>query len=278
MVCNKYLFCGCSVELKSDEEIRPESEFSSFLSEGSSPDYSLKIIRTDSLPEKNGDLIFDSPRRKIYYDGDTMIYTSYYNASLGEYVEYGCKVNDSELYINYPDALREVSVFESIDLPSMLLKRGIGIMHCSFIAYEGKAILFAGDKQIGKSTQAGLWEKYKDAEIINGDRAAVYCDDETIVADGIPFCGTSKICKNKKFPIKAIVCLSKGNENKIKKLSAIDGFMKILGKFTYTNTKEYVELISSLAALMAEKLPIYDYSCLKDESAVDFLYNKLSEL
>ena len=275
MASNKYLFCGCSVELKSDEEIRREAEFSKFLSDYSSPDYSLKIIRTEYLPEKKGDVIFQSLRQKAYYDGNTRIYTSYYNASLREYIEYGCKVNDSELYINYPDTLREVSVFECMDLPSMLLKKGIGIIHCSFIEYNGEAILFVGDKQVGKSTQASLWNQYKGADIINGDRAGIYFADGRFYAEGVPFCGTSKICKNKKVPIKALVCLSKGTENKIKKLSAVEGFMSVLGKFTYNNTKDNVEMISTLVKNLVETVPILEYSCLKDESAVNYLCKEL---
>lgn len=263
------------MEIKSDEKIYPEAEYSYFLSDYSLPDYSLKVIRADSLPPKKGELIYESVRQKIYNDGDIRAYTSYYNASLGKYIEYGCKVNDSELYINYPDALREVSVFECMDLPSMLLKKGIGIIHCSFIEYKGEAILFVGDKQVGKSTQASLWEKYKSADIINGDRAGVYFADGRFYADGIPFCGTSKICKNKKIPIKALVCLSKGNENKIKRLSAVEGFMSVLGKFTYNNTRDNVELISTLVKNLVEKVPVFEYSCLKDESAVNFLCKEL---
>ena len=278
MQCNKYVFCGCSVEIKSDEYIRPEAEFSSFLSDYSSADYSIRIIRTDSLPQKNGEEVFVSDRRKIYFDGNTKVYSSYYNVPLCRYVDFACKVNDTELYVNYPGEFREVTVFECIDLPSMLLKKDIGIIHCSFVEHDGSAILFVGDKQVGKSTQASLWEKYKNADIVNGDRAGVYYADGKFYAEGIPFCGTSKICKNKKFPIKALVCLSKGTHNEIKKLSATEGFMGILGKFTYTNTKEYIELVMSIVGKMAEKVPIFDYSCLKDESAVDFLCNELSKL
>ena len=73
MQCNKYVFCGCSVEIKSDEYIRPKAEFSSFLSDYSSADYSIRIIRTDSLPQKNGEEVFVSDRRKIYFDGNRFI-------------------------------------------------------------------------------------------------------------------------------------------------------------------------------------------------------------
>lgn len=278
MQCNKYLFCGCSVEIKSDEKILPEAEFSSFLSTCPSADYSIKIIRTDSLPEKSGEEIFVSDRRKIYYDGNVKTYSSYYNVPLCRYVDFACKVNNTELYINYPGDLREVTVFESLDLPSMLLEKGIGILHCSFIEYEGSAILFVGDKQVGKSTQAALWEKYRNADVVNGDRAGIYCENGIFFAEGVPFCGTSKICKNKKFPVKALVCLSKGSSNELRRLNVMEGVMRIIGKFTYTNTGKGVESVAVIAEKIAEQLPVYDYSCLKDGSAVDVLYNELSAL
>lgn len=159
----------------------------------------------------------------------------------------------------------------------MLLERDTEIIHCSFIEYNGKAILFVGDKQVGKSTQASLWNKYLNAEIVNGDRAAVYYENGMFYAEGIPFCGTSKICKNKKLPVKALVCLSIGNCNEIKQLSSMEAFMNIVGKFTYNSTAESVKRISSLASELVENLPVYAYSCLKDESAVTFLKDELWE-
>lgn len=278
MQCNKYLFCGVSVEVKSEEIILPEAEFSSFLSTHPSADYSIKIIRTDSLPEKSGEKIFISDRREIYYDGNTKIYSSYYNVPLRRYVDFACKINNTELYLDCPGDLREVTVFEGIDLPSMLLDKGVGILHCSFIEYNGNAILFVGDKQVGKSTQAALWEKYRNANVVNGDRAGIRFDNGTFYAEGIPFCGTSKICKNKKLPIKALICLSKGPCNELKRLNVMEGIMRLIGKFTYNNTRESVEKIAAITEKIAQQLPIYDYSCLKDESAVDFLYDELAKL
>lgn len=275
MQSRKYIFCGYSLEIESEECIQPEAEFSKFLSEFSKPDYKINIIRTDSLPPQTGELVFSSNRKKIYYDGNVKEYSAYFNSKLRQYVYFACKVNNSELYIDYPDDLREITIFEGVDLPSILLENGVGIIHCSFVEYDGQAILFVGDKQVGKSTQASLWKKYLNAETINGDRAAVYCEDGIFYAEGIPFCGTSKICKKKKLPIKALVCLSIGSSNEIKKLSSMEAFMKIVGKFTYNSTKETVEIVSSLASKMAESLPVYAYSCLKDESAVTFLKDEI---
>ena len=275
MQSNKYMFCGCAVEIQSDEIIKPEAEFSKFLSDFIQADYTVRVIHTDNLPTEAGKPVFRSNRKKIYVDGDKKVYTAYFNTKLRKYVDFACKVNDSELYIKFDDKLREVTVFDGLDLPSMLLKKGIGIIHCSFVEYNESAILFVGDKQVGKSTQAGLWNKYLGADIINGDRAAVYFENGKFYADGIPFCGTSKICKNKKLPIKALVCLSIGSHNELEKLSSLDAFMKVMGKFSYNSTKDSVETVSSLVGKMVEELPVYSYSCLKDESAVHFLKAEL---
>lgn len=275
MQSNKYMFCGCAVEIQCDEKIKPEAEFSKFLSDFSKADYTVRVIRTDSLPTEAGEPVFRSNRKKIYVNGDKKVYTAYFNTRLRKYVDFACKVNDSELYIDFDDELREVTVFDGLDLPSMLLEKGIGIIHCSFVEYNGSAILFVGDKQVGKSTQAGLWNKYLGADVINGDRAAVYFENGKFYADGIPFCGTSKICKNKKLPIKALVCLSIGSYNDLEKLSSLEAFMKVMGKFSYNSTKESVETVSTLVSKMVENLPVYSYSCLKDESAVHFLKDEL---
>lgn len=279
MVSNKYIFCGCSVELKTEDKLLPEGEFSKFRSDFSQADYSIDVMTTQELPLKNGDEIFVSDRRKVYSDGKIKMFTSYYNSRHRKYVDFACKIDDSVLYVSYRGKLRELTVFDGVNLPDMLLKKGIGILHCSFIEYNGGAILFAGDKQVGKSTQAALWKKCRNADIINGDRAGLKIENGKVFAYGVPFCGTSKICENKKLPIRAIVCLSKGTENRIERLLPLNAFVNIIEKFTYEPWRnEAVEQIHSLVGTIAENVPVYDYSCVKDKSAVDFLERELSTL
>ncbi len=276
---NKYIFCGCAVELKSDEQIMTESTFSLFKSDFEKADYSLTIKKVDKLPEKTGEPVFISNRREVYFDGKKKIYTAYYDVYENCYVDYACNDNNETLYISYSDNLREVTVFDALDLPSMLLDKGIGIMHCSFIEYNGVAILFAGNKQVGKSTQAGLWEKYAGAEVINGDRAALTVENGKIYACGIPFCGTSQICKNEKYPLKAIVLPSKDTENSISKKAPVEAFTELLGKFTYNQyDKNAVENITSLTMRIAENIPVYEFRCLKDKTAVDFLKDRVDNI
>ncbi len=273
---NKYLFCGCSIEFNSDEPIISESTFSIFKSDFENADYSLSIKKVDKLPPKTGAPVYVSDRRKIYFGPEKKVYTAYYDVHQNKYLEFACKVNDEILYISYPDALREVTVFDGLDLPSVLLYKGIGILHCSFIEYNGSAILFAGNKQVGKSTQAALWERHANAEVINGDRAALMIDNGIIYACGIPFCGTSQICKNKKYPLKAIVCPSKDIENSTKRLMPIETFTELIGKFTYERyDRKSAEIITDLTMKIAENIPVYKFQCVKDATAVEFLKNNI---
>ncbi len=277
-ILNKYLFCGCAVELKCEETVIPESTFSIFKSDFEKADYSLCVKRAKNLPPKTGESIFTSPRRNIYEDQTRKVYTAYYDVHTKSYIDYACKVNNDTLYISYPENLREVTIFDSLDLPTMLLDKHIGIMHCSFVEYNGAAILFAGHKQVGKSTQAALWEKYAGARVINGDCAALKNENGKIYAYGIPFCGTSQICKNEKYPLKAIICPVKGIENSVKRLSPVEIFAELLGKFTYNEyDKASVENITSLTTEISENIPVYEFRCVKDKSAVDFLKSVIEE-
>ncbi|MBO5858875.1 MAG: hypothetical protein J6R20_03790 [Clostridia bacterium] len=275
----KYLFCNCAIEFSSDEPIASEGDFSTFLSDFSAPDYSFRIIRTNELPLKTGDAVYVSDRRKVFSDGRTKLFTAYYNTKVNEFVDYACKIDNSELYIKSGDRISEMTVFDSINLPSVLLEKGIGILHCSFVEYQGYAILFSGNKQIGKSTQAALWKKYLGAETINGDRAALTVENGVVYANGIPFCGTSKICKNKKLPLKAVVMLSKGSSNELVRVSGAQAFMSLLGKFTYDVWNEdALNIITALTETVVNKVPVYFYSCLKEKSAVDVLESELAKI
>ncbi len=277
MQVKKYIFCDCAIEIKHNNPISQKNNYSLFLEEFDAPDFSVEVIDTDILPEKIGVCLFKGELNDVYLDGE--IKKTYSAFPIGKEqiaTDFACRVNNEKLYISFSKETNEFLVFEGMRLPEFLLSKGIGILHCSFIEVDGQAILFAGDKQVGKSTQASLWEKYLGANVINGDRAGLFIKDGTIVAGGVPYCGTSGICKNKQMPLKAVVCLSKGVENKLEKLSPMEAFMFLLGKFAYnTWDSSDVNTVTDLLTSIVENVPVYSYSCLKDESAVKFLSERI---
>lgn len=277
MLISKYRFCNCCIELKTEKPLAEELYFSRFrVDSDEESTLSFNIIKTDALPPKSGKEIHSNSRRSVYTDGKTtQYYTAYFDTKLMQYADYACRTDD-KLYIAEKHGDGEMAVFDALDIPSILLENGAGILHCSYVDTENGAVLFTGVKQVGKSTQAALWEKYRGTDTVNGDRAGITIEDGKIFANGVPFCGTSDICKNKKVPVKAIVCLSKSTENKIEKLSPLNAFMALINNFSYNLwDSESVDAITAIVKGIVESAPVYSYSCCKDETAVDFLEKEL---
>ena len=167
-------------------------------------------------------------------------------------------------------------IFEALDLPDLLLKSRKVILHCSFVIVNKKALLFSADKQVGKSTQAALWEKFGAGKTVNGDRAVVGEKNGKLTAWGIPFCGTSGISENSGAPVEAIVLLSQGAENTLRLLSPGEAFKDLIGKITYHQwDMKAAAAAADAVCLIAEKAKVYSFSCRPDESAVRVLEKEL---
>ena len=142
-------------------------------------------------------------------------------------------------------------------------------MHGSVVKYENEGIIFTASSGVGKSTQAELWRKYEKAEIINGDKAFIRYFNDKVMVYGSPWSGSSNIIKNEKAPLKAIIVLEQGKENKIREL-------KDLEKIFLFNTHIYYpywdkKLVNSVMETLNEvlkKVPVYLLSCKPEREAV----------
>ena len=95
------------------------------------------------------------------------------------------------------------------------------LLHGAVLDLAGEGIVFTGYSGVGKTTQAQLWEKYLQADIINGDKLFLRCLDGQTYAYGAPWKGSSPYCLNRKVPVKAIVALRQAKENSIQKLDSL---------------------------------------------------------
>lgn len=277
MALKCYNIAGLHLGLESEDSIRDSEGFLNFYT-AEKPDVLFKIIRSE-LPEKNSEKIFSDDKKAYYADEENeYMYSSFYDAEKREFREYACRVigkNANYLYIDY-DEIWEAMLFDSLNLPDIMIKCGIALMHASFVIYNGEAIVFTADKQVGKSTQANLWREYAGATVANGDRAAVKIKENSLVSYGTPFCGSSRISLKISAPVRAVVVLGQAKENTIKKLSPKGAFMNILGKITYdTWNRESVCAASDIAAFIAENVPVYKFDCRPDKTAVEFLKSRI---
>lgn len=175
--------------------------------------------------------------------------------------------------ISAKNALEESGIFR------MLAEHGGVVLHSSYIITQrGEALLFSAPSGTGKSTQAELWRSYAGAKVINGDRALVKAQNG-VTANGIFFSGTSGICENVTAPIRAIVLLRQSFANELKKVSGKEAFMRLLPQCSYyPKEEENLKLVTGILAEIISAVPIYDFGCVPEKSAVtalnEVLYGK----
>lgn len=168
--------------------------------------------------------------------------------------------------ISAKNALEESGIFR------MLAEHGGVVLHSSYIITQrGEALLFSAPSGTGKSTQAELWRSYAGAKVINGDRALVKAENG-VTANGILFSGTSGISENVTAPLRAIVLLRQSEKNEIRSVSGKEAFMRLLPQCSYyPDEEENIRLVTGILAEIISAVPVYDFGCVPDESAVSAL-------
>ncbi|MCD7827600.1 MAG: hypothetical protein LUG85_03560 [Clostridiales bacterium] len=170
-------------------------------------------------------------------------------------------------------------IFSLIGFEDIAVSLNSAVIHASYIDTGGGAVLFTAPCGTGKSTQAALWETHKNSEIINGDKALIYEKDGEHYAGGLPFSGSSDICKNKSLPVKAVVRLYQGRENKALRLTGAQAYAVVYeGCCRSLWSKSLNQKIASIAAEIAETVPVVRFDCLPDASAVKELEEFLKTL
>lgn len=248
-----------------------------------SPDYVFTFRQTNDLPglmdgsQKIAELLWAHEYRKE--DGTE------YRAFLWKDVYYSalsfCGETEGICYYASEGILAEQArngfeLLMYLCLEKILLKHGALILHSSHIRYEDAGIVFSAPSGTGKSTQAELWRRYAGARIMNGDRSVLRKNKDQWYVYGCPMCGTSDIHHSGKEPLKCIVMLSQGIENIPEKLSPLRAFQRMYPEVTIStwNVKNVDTSIALLNDLI-RSVPVWHYSCTKEEAAVRVLKDAL---
>ena len=170
----------------------------------------------------------------------------------------------------YPECIGPNLILRLTDLPGRVVRQFGGVfLHSSFVDLGGEALLFTAEKQVGKSTQARLWKQFRGAETVNGDRSLLRRLDGRWCACGSPYCGTSKISKDRILPVRAIVLLSQAPLNRARPARQAEAFAALLRGCSFDpSDRESMEKFTLLAQQIAAEVPFYQLACTPDERAV----------
>ena len=213
--------------------------------------------------------------RRVVKDGAEYYYTFFTDTIRKKVLPYACAVRQGPiimLHVDYDPPFWDTMIFDAVNAADLFLEQSAAILHAACIEVNDEAILFAGPKQQGKSTQARLWANERGAEIINGDRILIRETGDGFFAFGVPFCGSSRICLNRKLPVRAVVFPEKGPDNAVFQLPAIDAFKRIIGCITYSEDDPAVqERAIRFAEQLAMKSRCLRLVCTPDPAAVQTL-------
>lgn len=176
----------------------------------------------------------------------------------------------------FPGRVPARTALDAFAVEHRILQHGGVLFHCSFIERKGKAILFTAPSRTGKSTQAELWKQHREAAVINGDRAALRIVNGRVLAEGVPFCGSSPYCENRCLPVEAIVYLLQATVTTVRRLRGFEAFSRIWeGISVNTWDRQDLELAADIVKTVAESVPLWHMPCTPDERAVAVLEETL---
>ena len=207
----------------------------------------------------------DGECRVVYLAGEDLPYAVSLTAETGL-----CQIWIDEQYNQW---LKLDTVFAAMfSLEKLMIDRGAMILHSAYVCYKDTAILFSAPSKTGKSTQASLWEKCRQTRTINGDRTLLMRDEEGWKAYGWPVCGSSAICHNESYPIRAIVMLKQARENRISPLKGLRALREVLEQITVNGwDSEFQMCALDCIEVLLNEVPVYLLECDISEDAVECL-------
>lgn len=218
---------------------------------------------------------------ELCYSDENFFYISFFIDF--EHEDPGCTLRITKDY-SHVDVIPHRLEGETFDLyriqyafESRMLYLDNFVIHGAAIEYNGTGIIFSGLSGAGKSTQAHLWKKYRNAFVINGDCPAICTKNGKTVVCGTPWCGTSGENIDRQAPLKAIIMVKQSQDNAIRQLHGNEKFMTVLSQIFRSNTDDKtLDLSIANLSKYIDSFSVYELQCRKDESAVSILEKELN--
>ena len=141
------------------------------------------------------------------------------------------------------------------------------LFHAAVIEYKGEAIAFTAPSGTGKSTHVRNWKRAfgADVDIVNGDKPVLrFSEDGTLTAYGSPWSGKEGWSRNVGRPLKAVVFLERGKEDRIVPLSPADAAIPLMNQILLESDPETVGETLSLADRMLGTVELFRLACTPD--------------
>jgi hypothetical protein len=156
---------------------------------------------------------------------------------------------------------------------------GVLQMHGSALCMDGQAYVFTALSGTGKSTHARLWRE------AFGDRVWMINDDKPLIrvldgvgarAYGSPWDGKHHLSRNASAPLKAVVQLERGRENRVESLAKADAYALLIRHCFVSDAPANRLRVSALEAELLKQTAFYRLLCNMDPDAALTAYRGMN--
>ena len=207
--------------------------------------------------EKNYCIVWEGEKRPIScveYD-DTFSHVS-------------CRIQERLLPVA-PKSLGEILRY--FPMRAILQQFLVLFFHAAQITYQETGILFAGPSGAGKTTQAKLWERFRNARIICNDRTLLRKQDGNWYSYGYPMDGSQPVRSGEVHVAGCIVLVkqSQNGKSSIERLRAGKAMAQLMPQLVIDWWSENArnQAAENLFLLLKE-MPVYQLTATMDEQAV----------
>lgn len=269
---------GCTFAFESEYPIRIDDAVRPFITTGTDSDpVNIRVIHNASpLPQPSVLLSGEDLLAEHYLEQNRRL--SLTKGGLGTYLAAAVSNPDYSDIVCYLKEETESSLnsiaqlLRVIPMQAILQHRDTMFLHSSQISIGGKGILFSAASGTGKTTQAKLWQKHRNARII--------CNDRTLIREGktygYPVDGSEPVYSSEVLPLGAVVLLKQSPENHIRRVRPSEAVARMVPQMVIDRWDPAAaqRAVEQIIALLGE-YPVYILGCTPDERAVKCLEEQL---
>jgi len=169
-----------------------------------------------------------------------------------------------------------MQLWNLIHLENFLQETGGIVLHSCYIVHQGRAILFTAPSGTGKTTQANIWKRCYDAEIINGDKCLLQRVDGHWMAAGFPLHGSADECENRSYPIGTIAVVRQADTDRVERIGPAGALGMLYSECTVNSwDSSRVNGALNLLTDLLMQVPVVVLHCTMEDSAARVLYNDI---
>lgn len=180
--------------------------------------------------------------------------------------------------LTYSEAFLENAAIHGL-LAEKLTEYQVLLMHGSALCMDGQAYIFTARSGTGKSTHARLWrEVYKDRVwMINDDKPMLKVSEHSVTVYGSPWNGKHHLGRNASAPLKAVVKLERGEENRIEPLRGADAYVTLFRQSFGSLKPEVGRRVAEMEKRILNAVPFYTLHCNMDPDAARAAYEGINK-